>query len=102
MTELGKRILAGMEDALAFSRGEGGRRRVRRVAVPEQVNVQAVRERLKMTQGEFAHTFGFTVHAVRNWEQGKRNPQGAARVLLTVIAREPSAVVRALAIRAAA
>jgi len=102
MTELGKSILAGLEDALAFSRGEGGPRRLRRVAVPERVDVQAIRERLKMTQAEFANTFGFTVHAVRNWEQGKRIPQGAARVLLTVIAREPSAVVRALAIRAAA
>ena len=49
-----------------------------------------------MTQDQFAGTFGFTLHAVRNWEQGKRTPEGAARVLLLVIAREPAAVVRAL------
>lgn len=102
MTELGKRILAGLEDALSFSRGGRDRRRLHRIAIPERVDVQAIRRRLKMTQAEFADAFGFSVHAVRNWEQGKRTPEGAARVLLTVIAREPSAVVRALAIRTAA
>ncbi len=96
MSEVGDRILAGLADAVAFSRGKRGKRRVHRVVVPQRVDVQAIRTRLAMTQDEFARTFGFTVHAVRNWEQGKRTPQGAARVLLTVIAREPAAVVRAL------
>jgi putative transcriptional regulator len=66
------------------------------VTVPRRVEVKTIRKRLGMTQAEFANTFGFTVHAVRNWEQGKRTPEGAARVLLAVIAREPAAVVRAL------
>ena len=96
MSEVGDRILSGLEDALAFSRGERGKRRVHRVVVPRRVDVKAIRRRLAMTQDEFARTFGFTLHAVRNWEQGKRTPAGAARVLLMVIAREPAAVVRAL------
>ena len=96
MSELGDRILSGLEDALAFSRGGRGKRRVHRVAVPRRVDVKAIRARLEMTQDQFACTFGFTLHAVRNWEQGKRTPEGAARVLLMVIAREPAAVVRAL------
>ena len=96
MSEVGYRILSGLEDALAFSRGERGKRRVHRVVVPRRVDVKAIRRRLAMTQDEFARTFGFTLHAVRNWEQGKRTPAGAARVLLMVIAREPAAVVRAL------
>lgn len=96
MSELGRRIVSGLEDALAFSQGKRGQRRVHRVAVPRRVDVRAIRTRLAMTQDRFASTFGFTLHAVRNWEQGKRTPQGAARVLLTVIAREPAAVVRAL------
>lgn len=96
MSDLGDRILAGLEDALAFSRGRGGKRPVHRVAVPRRVDVKAIRMRLGMTQDQFAGTFGFTLHAVRNWEQGKRTPEGAARVLLMVIAREPAAVVRAL------
>ena len=96
MSEVGDRILSGLEDALAFSRGERGKRRVHRVVAPRRVDVKAIRRRLGMTQDEFARTFGFTLHAVRNWEQGKRTPAGAARVLLMVIAREPAAVVRAL------
>ena len=96
MSGIGERILAGLDDALAYSRGRRGRGRVHRVKVPSRVDVRAVRRRLKMTQAEFAGTFGFTVHAIRNWEQGKRVPEGPARVLLTVIAREPAAVVRAL------
>ena len=96
MSEVGDRILSGLEDALAFSRGERGKRRVHRVVAPRRVDVKAIRRRLAMTQDEFARTFGFTLHAVRNWEQGKRTPEGAARVLLMVIAREPAAVVRSL------
>jgi putative transcriptional regulator len=96
MSTLGSRILAGLEDALDYSRDKRGKRRVHRVSVPRQVDVKAIRRRLRMTQAQFAKTFAFTVHAVRNWEQGKRTPEGAARVLLLVIAREPEAVVRAL------
>ncbi len=96
MSELGDRILLGLEDALAFAQGKPGKRRVHRVAAPRRVDVRAIRTRLAMTQEQFAGTFGFTLHAVRNWEQGKRTPQGAARVLLTVVAKEPAAVVRAL------
>jgi len=44
----------------------------------------------------FLLIFAFTAGAVRNWEQGKRTPEGPARVLLTITAREPDAVVRAL------
>ena len=79
-----------------FRKGKRGKRRVHRVTVPRQVDVKAIRKRLGMTQARFANTFGFTLHAVRNWEQGKRTPEGAARVLLLVISREPAAVVRAL------
>lgn len=96
MSEIGDRILSGLKDALEYSRGKRGGRRVHRVTVPRHVDVKAIRKQLGMTQAQFAGTFGFTLHAVRNWEQGKRTPEGAARVLLLVIAREPAAVVRAL------
>ena len=96
MSDVGDRIISGLEDALAFSRGKRGKRRAHRVIVPRRVDVKAIRKRLRMTQAQFASTFGFTLHAVRNWEQGKRTPEGAARVLLLVISHEPAAVVRAL------
>jgi putative transcriptional regulator len=63
---------------------------------PAIVDVRAIREKLNLSQSEFAARFGFTAAAVRQWEQGRRQPHGPARVLLTIIAHEPGAVSRAL------
>jgi DNA-binding transcriptional regulator YiaG len=59
-------------------------------------DVAALRRRLKLSQAGFANRFGFSVATVRNWEQGRVLADGPARVLLTVIANEPNAVIRAL------
>jgi DNA-binding transcriptional regulator YiaG len=59
-------------------------------------DVAALRRRLKLSQAGFANRFGFSVATVRNWEQGRVLADGPARVLLTVIANEPNAVLRAL------
>jgi putative transcriptional regulator len=59
--------------------------------------VKAVRARLALSQTEFARRFGLSVGTVRDWEHGRRMPEGAARVLLRVIEREPDAVARAVA-----
>src|SRR5215471_8684256 len=58
--------------------------------------VRALREKLKMTQEEFAKRFHLPLGTVRDWEQGAHRPDKAAQVLLTVIARDPEAVARAL------
>lgn len=94
MTKAGKKVLAGARQALAFAKGqeEGFA-----VTVPEEVDVKAIRAAMGLSQREFAAAFGFELAAVRNWEQRRRYPEGPARVLLTVIAREPDAVRRALA-----
>lgn len=102
MSILGKKILAGLVDARDFAKGKKLGQRVHHITIPEQVDVKAIRTSLQMTQNEFADTFGFTVSSVRNWEQGKRTPEGPARILLTIIAREPTAVLRALKYKAAA
>jgi transcriptional regulator with XRE-family HTH domain len=69
----------------------------------ERVNVRAIRARLKLTQEEFAGRFGISIHTLRRWEQGSREPEGPARTYLRVIDQEPEAVQRALsAYRAAA
>jgi putative transcriptional regulator len=65
-------------------------------APPAKVDVQSIRKKLQLSQAEFAARFGFTAAAVRQWEQGRRQPHGPARVLLTIIDREPNAVRRAL------
>src|SRR2546426_2997066 len=66
--------------------------RVTTVQVPT-IDVRAVRRRLGLSQSEFAAKFGFQAATLRTWEQGRTRPDGPARVLLTVIARRPEAVV---------
>jgi len=65
------------------------------------VDVAKIRRSMGLTREAFAMRFGLQLGTVRDWEQRKRKPDGAARVLLTVIAREPEAVTRALAAAAA-
>ena len=58
--------------------------------------VRALRKKLNLTQEEFAKRFHLPLGTVRDWEQGAHRPGKAAQVLLTVIARDPDAVARAL------
>jgi putative transcriptional regulator len=60
-------------------------------------DVRALRLRLGLSQEAFAARFGFTVDTIRQYESHRRTPTGPARTLLRVIAREPDAVIRALA-----
>ena len=60
-------------------------------------NLKAIRQRLGLTQKEFAETFHLSLSAVRDWEQGRFVPDRAARTLLKVIAHNPDAVKAALA-----
>ena len=55
-----------------------------------------IRYKLHATQRRFAQMFGISVETLRNWEQGKRRPQGPARALLRVAQANPDAVCRAL------
>lgn len=64
--------------------------------VEDELDVAAIRKAERLTQEAFAKRYGFAFSTVRDWEQGRRKPDRAARVLLTVIAREPEAVRRAL------
>jgi putative transcriptional regulator len=67
-----------------------------KVIVPAEVDVKAIRKRLNMTQSRFSDTFGFSLDAVKHWEGGRRTPESSARAFLTVIARNPAAVIAAL------
>jgi putative transcriptional regulator len=89
-------LVAGLNEALAHARGEIELSSYT-VTVPEQVDVARLRRRLGLSQAAFARAFGLDVTALHAWEQGRRRPDRAARVLLAVIAKEPEAVLRALA-----
>lgn len=59
-------------------------------------DVKAVRAKLGQSQAEFALMIGVSVATLRNWEQGRRTPDGPALALLRVAAKDPQAVVAAL------
>lgn len=94
MSKVGQSILRGARQALAHAKGEADGGYV--VHVPEKVDVKAVRQKMNLTQEEFAATFGFALSALRDWEQGRYQPDRSARVLLKVVEKEPKAVQRAL------
>ncbi len=95
MSNLADDIAQGLESAIAYVRGDREGVREHLIKVP-LVDVKALRQRLGLTQQEFAQRFSFSVRSVQNWEQGRRSPEGPARILLTVIDREPQAVLRAI------
>jgi hypothetical protein len=64
--------------------------------VPQEVDVKAIRNRLRMTQAKFSNIFGFSLDAIKHWEGGRRTPEAPARTLLTVIDKNPAAVLTAL------
>lgn len=88
---VGERIIEGLEQAIAWTKGENDRARVTLVDVPE-VDVRGVRLKMGLSQSQFATKFGFPPATLRNWEQGRSHPDAPTRVLLAVIAKHPEAV----------
>ena len=86
-----KKIVAGLEDTRAYLDGERDGFEVYEVEVPEPDTV-AIRRKTGLTQPEFSRTIGVPIGTLKNWEQGRRRPDGAARVLLALIDARPSIV----------
>ena len=94
-TQVGQEVEEALGEVLAHVRGEVALP-CRIVDDPAAEHILALRKRLKLSRQKFADRFGLDARAVQDWEQGRRVPDRAARVLLTVIARDPEAVVRVL------
>lgn len=62
----------------------------------EEPDVVAIREKYKMTQQEFSALLGISIGTLRNWEQGRRKPQGPAKVLLRIAQKRPKAILESL------
>ena len=88
---VGEALIESFSEAVAWARGEFDLP-VREYQPPKSVDVEPIRRRLGLTQASFAHVFGLSVATVRDWEQGRRTPEGPARTLLAVIARHPEIV----------
>jgi putative transcriptional regulator len=96
MTRRKSRVLQGAREALAFAKGEADESAFV-IHVPDEIDVKALRRKLKLSQAAFARRYGFNPARIRDWEQGRSRPDGAVRAYLLVIQREPKAVERALA-----
>jgi putative transcriptional regulator len=91
--KLGREVSTALREVLAHVRGE---KALPVEQVPPDLNVREIRRRLGMSRSEFAGRFGLDGRAVQDWEQGRRRPDRAARVLLAVIDHDPAVVERAL------
>jgi len=88
-----KTILAGLKQIAAYEKGEHSlRTRVVEVAI----DVKAIREKLELSQDEFCRLYGFPLATLKNWEQGRRKPDLAARLLLGLIGTKPELVAEEL------
>lgn len=87
------KIMRGLKEVKAYTEGE---REGYKVTVPPAVDVKSIRKKLNMTQAAFSDSFGFSLDTVKHWEGGRRTPEVPARAYLTVIQRNPSAVLEAL------
>ncbi|MDQ4420638.1 helix-turn-helix domain-containing protein [Sphingobium sp. DEHP117] len=91
MSEANDSLMEGLNEALAFARGEKTGAIVHHVAVPT-VDVARIRAETGLSQTAFAKSIGVAKGTLLNWEQGRRRPTGPAQVLLAMIARKPSLV----------
>jgi putative transcriptional regulator len=96
MSALGKRLIKAAKNARKIARGEADPASYR-VHVPETLDVQKIRKALDLSQDAFALRFGIPLATLREWEQKRRKPEVAARILLRVIEKNPDAVTEALA-----
>ena len=88
----GEELIESMHVVLAHQQGEIELEQV----WPRPVDIKAIRKQVKMSQSEFARAYRISKRALQEWEQGGRQPDSAARAYLTVIAKEPLVVRRAL------
>ena len=87
--ELFKELVASVREGGAILRGEA---EASREFVVEEPDVAAIRDEYGLSQAKFAALLGISVRTLQNWEQGRRQPQGPAKVLLRVASRHPEAV----------
>ena len=94
--ELFEELLASVREGGAIMRGE---RKPARVFSVEEPDARAIRKHYGLSQEKFANLMGISIATLRNWEQGRRNPEGPAKVLLRVAAKYPEAVLDVVRVR---
>lgn len=84
--DIGQEILAGIREVKAF---RSGQLTLRTRELQEPMLVKEIRARLRLSQTAFAGLIGVSLRTVQDWEQGRREPSGPAKMLLRVAVRHP-------------
>jgi putative transcriptional regulator len=85
-----EKITKGLREALSTARWDATPARLH---IPLDIDVRYIRNKLRLSQDDFAAAFGFTLNQITAWEQGRSRPLGGVRAYLMLIDREPDAVV---------
>jgi putative transcriptional regulator len=85
-----ERMMADLSGILALT--DDGQSLGGGIKIPYAIDVVAIRQKSGLSQAAFALRIGVPVGTIRNWEQGRRAPQGPARVLLALLDRNPRIV----------
>lgn len=88
-----EKLVASIKEAGEIKAGRIAPSRIYEIGPPD---IKNVRERLNVSQNEFALMIGVSVRTLQNWEQGRRKPEGPAKALLRIASKNPSAVLDAL------
>jgi putative transcriptional regulator len=94
-TKLGLELEESGKEILAHIRGEI-KLPMRRIVLPDEVDVRRIRNQTGMSQGEFARAFCINPRTLQEWEQGRRKPDATTRAYLAVIKKNRRAVLDAL------
>lgn len=99
-TKLGQELIEALEEVKLHSKGDItlSCRTVNEAPDMNFLHIKNIRKKLNLTQNSFANNFGFSLGAVKDWEQGRRKPEKSARILLAIIDKEPQVVERILKI----
>ena len=91
MSKAYDKVMAGLGDARGYLNGERDGFAMHEIEVPEP-DIVAIRGKTGLSQSAFAKSIGVPLGTLKNWEQGRRRPEGSARVLLALIEKRPSIV----------
>lgn len=87
-------IMTGLQEAIRYVNGDESV--AYRVYKVNPADIKTARKKIGLSRDDFANMFGLSAATLRKWENGERQPTGAARALLTIIAKEPEAALRAI------
>ena len=94
MNKFSKELIESLTEACEHAEGKRSEVRGHMVEVPD---VRAIRRQLRMSQQEFARVYRIPLPTLKNWEQGRRQPDAPAEAYLQVIAKHPREAREALA-----